>query len=116
MKPTDTKQRREARPKTAALPIPAQDDADDRLFVAYLAVARVPQEEAEERRPELLKEAKEWQAVENFRKLLKESKAKVNREEAEQVRAEAVKANTEVAKDRWRAFLAARKAKDGAVG
>jgi hypothetical protein len=74
----------------------------------------VTQEEAEEQRPELLQKAKEWQAIENVRKALKESKADVNREEAEQLQAAAAKASTEVAKERWRAFLAARKAKDGA--
>lgn len=115
MKTTEPSKRRAAPPATIASPIPEQDPAEDRLFTAYLAVAGVTPEQARERRAELLEKAREWQAVENVRKVLKESRADDNREQAEQVKAEAVKARTEVAKDRWRAFLAARKVKDRTV-
>jgi hypothetical protein len=112
MKPTESKQRRTARPAAVASPLPEQDNADDRLFSAYLAAARVPQAEAESQRTELLEKAREWQAMENIRKVLNESRVEANREEAAKVQAEAAKASTEVAQARWRAFLAARKAKD----
>lgn len=82
--------------------------------MAYLARAGMTVEEAEDRRPELLAKAREWQAVENLRKSLTADRVAENQEEAEKVKAEAAKANTEVARDRWRAFLAARKAKDRA--
>lgn len=80
-------------------------------MTAYLAVARVSPEEAAERRSELLQQAQEWQAVTNVRKALEEGRAEVNQAAAEQAQVEANQAGTDLAKERWRAFLAARKAK-----
>jgi hypothetical protein len=112
MTSTERPKSRTARPKNATPPVPEQTNADDRLLDAYLATAKIPQEEAEERRPELLQRAREWQAVANLRRAWAESKAEVTQEEAEEIKAEAARASTEVAKSRWRAFLAARKARE----
>ncbi len=112
MPSTERLKRRTAWPESAASPVPEQLNADDRLLNAYLAAVQINPDEVEERWSELLQQAREWQAVQNLRRAWAECKAEVSQETAQEISAAAEKASAEVAKTRWRSFLAARKARE----
>jgi hypothetical protein len=112
MTSTERIKRRAARPEIAASPVSEQGNAEDGVLNAYLAAVRINPDEVDGRRSELLQQAREWQAVQDLRRAWAESKAEVSQEEAEASKAAAAEASTEVAKTRWRAFLAARKARE----